>query len=531
METKFYKKISCPASGKTYGAIKYMEEEIKKGRKFVVAAISVSLCDQILKDFSKETKASMLVTDTVARNELVSDRFMSSLEDKSEDILIITHHTLFTCYEKLNGTGWSLVVDELPNIHSCKFLKIPSLEDDTFSRWLDYDDAELDTKTGYRPMKLRVGYEDKLKTYLKNFEEVTEDESFINKGSYQGLKGILNGDSKVLRKQSDDDLGNILVEYAFNSVYDPLVLFKGFEEVVFLCAEFDQQLTGILFNHKFNIQVEDKQEINLRQTSYTKPSRIKIYPLIKAPKVFSKKLSSSWYEPSTKRKYGEWLEKKEGYVEFFEHMVSVASDIVGDEGYIYTVNNFRTEMIEKGEYNFLHESDKVKRLKYNPHGLNHYMDYNISLGLFCCNPKPIQLMLFKELDKECNVRQGTFEKGYIATAMNDPIFQLVTRTKIRRFDVLEDIVCIVPDYRSVDYLLGGWFEGAEVDWSYAIDIADAKIGAPKSWRGVFNMNDAEYKAFGRWCLRELKTKPKDLNITNNGDYKTVEDWINERRLK
>lgn len=507
-----------------------MEDEIKnKSKRFVVAAISVKLCEQIMRDFSEDVKTKLLVSDTVARMELVSDRFLEEVESKVEDVIVITHNTLFRCYDKLKADGWDIIVDELPNIHTSRFMKVHTIEDDTLARWLTYTDSEVDTNTGYRPMELRTGFDDKLKNYLSHFEDVSEEESYINKSGYEGLKGILSGDSTVLRKQSADDRGNITVEYAFNSVYNPEILFKGFNEVIFLCADFHQQLTGLLFKHKFNIQVEDKEEIILRQEKYENPERIKIYPLIKAPTIFSATLSKSWYDPSTNRKYPQHMEWREGLVEFFEHMVDVASKIVGDEGYIYTVNKFRTQMIEKGDYPLLHENDKVKRLKYNPHGLNHYMDYTIAMGLFCCNPKPIQRVLLKELDKECGVPDGTFEKGYAATAMNDPIFQLVTRSKIRNFEELEDIVCIVPDYRSAEYLAKGWFEGATIVRDYEIEIKEGKTGAPKKWRGVFNMNDAEYKAFTRWCRKQLGMKQSDLKVSDKHDYELVEKWINERR--
>lgn len=506
-----------------------MEDSIKKGKRFVVAAISVKLCEQILEDFSSSVKTNLLVSETVARMELVSDRFIDALKEKVDDVVVITHNTLLRCYDKLNAEGWDIIVDELPNIHTSRFMKVHTLEDDTLARWLTYTESGVDTTTGYRSMELRTGFEDKLKDYLQHFEDVSEEESYINKSGYEGLKGILSGDSKVLRKQTEDDRGNITVEYAFNSVYNPDTLFKGFEEVIFLCADFHQQLTGLLFKHKFNIEVEDKPEIILRKDNYDNPERIKIYPLIKAPTIFSSKLSKSWYDPDTNRKYPEHMEWREGLVEFFQHMIDTASSIVGEEGYIYTVNKFRTQMIEKGDYPFLQESDKVKRLKYNPHGLNHYMDYSVAMGLFCCNPKPIQRVLLRELDKECQVKEGTFEKGYAATAMNDPIFQLVTRSKIRNFEELEDIICIVPDYRSAEYLVKGWFRGATIVRDYEIEISEGKSGAPKKWRGLFNMNDAEYKAFTRWCNKQLGMKQSELKVDNKNDYEIVKEWVDDKR--
>lgn len=523
--------MAMPASGKTYGSIQYIKSRIEDGEKFIISAISVDLCKQILEDIPDNIKTNLLISETVSRSQLVSDNFLEAVKDKTDDIIIITHRTLMVCYDKLNGEGWNIIVDELPNIHSTMFMKIPSLEDDTYARWLTYLDSEPDNSTGFRRMGLRVGFEDKLKTYLDNFEEVREEESFINKGGLQGLKGVLNGQTVLLRKQTETLEGNISVEYAFNSIYEPEILFKGFKEVIFLCAEFDRQLTGLLFKHKFGIEVKEKTEITLRQDKYERPERIKIYPLVKAPKVFSRRLSESWYCKDTRRKYDKHVNKKESYIEFFELLVNTASDIVGDEGYIYTVNKFRNEMVLRGDYSFLQESDKVKMLKYNPHGLNNYMDYNISLGLFCCNPNSIQKMLLRELDSECNVEEGTFEKGYETTAMNDPIFQLVTRSKIRKFDVLEEIICIVPDHRCADYLINTWFKGAVVDWKYAVEVVEGKTGAPKSFRGEFNMNQAEYKKWQRYVNKQLGMKVKDLKVNDKHDYELVKEWIeNERKL-
>lgn len=517
-----------PASGKTYGAIKYIESMVSKGDRFVISAISVDLCKQIIKDIPEQIKTNLLITETVSRNNLVSDNFIEALKEKSDDVIVITHRTLFVCYDILNAEGWNIIVDELPNIHTTLHMKVPSIEDDTYSRWLCYLDTKSDRTTKYRKMGLRVGFEDKLKNYLDNFEEVKEEESFINKGGVKGLKGVLDGQTVLFRKQNEDANGNVSVDYTFNSIYDPRKLFKGFKEVIFLCAEFEKQLTGLLFKHKYNINVEEKEDIALRKEAYDKPERIKIYPLIKPPKVFSKRLSEDWYCVNSKRRVSRFADRKDTYIEFFEHLVDVASDIVGDEGYIYTVNKFRNQMIESGHYPFLDESDKVKMLKYNPHGLNNYMDYNISLGLFCCNPNAIQRMLLKELDEECGLPEGTFEKGYEVTAMNDPIFQLVTRTKIRRFDMLEEIICIVPDYRCAEYLTSTWFKGADVDWKYATEISEGKTGAPKGFRGVFNMTPSEYKKWQRH-INKNNLSVKDYNVNNEDQYKEVEEWIKNER--
>ena len=114
--------------------------------------------------------------------------------------------------------------------------------------------------------------------------------------------------------------------------------------------------------------------------------------------------------------------------------------------------------------------------------------------------------------------------------MNDPIFQLVTRSKIRRFDILEEVVCIVPDYRCVDYLLSTWFKGATVDWSYAVEVLENKGGAPKKFKGLFEMNEAEYCKFKRQCKR-WGYKPSSLKVDDETDYELVKEWIYEERNK
>ena len=527
--TEYYKKIASPASGKTYGAIQYMCDKIRtEGKRFVVAAIGVDLCNQILADIPEGINVNSITSENSVKG-LVKDRYLQAIKDKEDDIILITHKNLLNCYDSYSAEGWDIIVDELPTIHSSVHLQIPSLEDDGLSKWL-VEVKEVDGKSGYAEMELRYGYGDKLEKYLVDAQEIKEDESYVNPKSLLGLKSVLHGTSRMLRKQTTGDKGSTLVEYAFNVLCDPNKLFNGFGEVIFLCAEFDKQLTGLLFKHKFNITVKDKQEIKLRATEYKQPERIKIYPLIKAPRIFSRKLSESWYCTHTKQNKNGFREKEDSYIEFFQHMVDVASKIVGDEGYIYTVNKFRNKMITDGKYPFLEESDKVKRLKYNPHGLNNYMEYNIALGLFCCNPRPLQKTLLRNLDEELGLEEGTFEKAYEVTAMNDPIFQLVTRSKIRRFDILEEVVCIVPDYRCVDYLLSTWFKGATVDWSYAVEVLENKGGAPKKFKGLFEMNEAEYCKFKRQCKR-WGYKPSSLKVDDETDYELVKEWIYEERNK
>lgn len=527
--TDFYKRVASPSSGKTYGAIQYMYHNIKNNNKrYVVAAISVDLCNQILQDIPEDIKVNMVTTDAGIRG-LVKERYIQAVKAKEDDIIIITHNNLINCYDTYSADGWDIIVDELPTIHSCVSLKIPSLREDTLSSWLT-EVGDIDGKSGYTEMELRCGFEDKLQKYLDTAEEIREEESYINPKSLLGLKSVLNGTSRVLRKQSDDDKGNTLVDYAFNLLCEPERLFKGFGEVVFLCAEFDKQITGMLFKHKFHLDVKEKEEIVLRSNGYKSPERIKIYPLIKAPKIFSRSLSESWYCTKTKEKMNKFKEKEEGYIEFFEHLVEVASDIVGDEGYIYTVNRFRSDMISDGHYPFLQESDKVRSLKYNPHGLNSYMKYNVALGLFCCNPRPVQRTLLKTLDKQLDLPDGTFEKAYEVTAMSDPIFQLVTRSRIRRLDSLDEIICIVPDYRCVEYLTSTWFQGATVDWSYAVEVLESKGGAPVKFKTIFNMTEGEYCKYKRQC-KKWNISPKDLKVDKVEDYTLVEKWINDERNK
>lgn len=517
---KYYKRIAMPAAGKSYGAIRYMEDQIRgKGKRFVLAAISVELCEQLANDFQKDIRLKVIITKSSGKDERVQDRFLSELEEKEYDVLIVTHKNLINCSGKYEALDWDIVVDELPNIHASMYLKIPSLEDDTLSRWLTRSNPEEELHN-FHVMELKCGFREVLQGYIGKFEEVRDEDSLMNKKSQKGLEGLLKEGGCVLRKQSSEGE----VEYAFNYIYHPEELFP-YNEVIFLCAEFDNQLTGLLFKHKFNIHVEEKQEISLRKTQYDKPSRIKIYPLIKAPKAFSRNLSESWYCTKTGEKRAKYLPEEPSYIEFFEHLVNTASKIVGDEGYIYTVNKFREDMISQGEYSFLEESDRVKRLKYNPHGLNNYMDYNVALGMFCCNPRPTQKMLFARLDEECNVPAMTFQKGYESTAMKDPVFQLITRTKIRDFDNLEEITCIVPDYRCVDYLLETWFEGATVVWDYAVEVKET-LGRHGKYQKLFNMDSSQSKAYNRWVHKQ-GWKPSEMSIHCEEQYNRVIEWWKE----
>ncbi len=525
--SKFYKKIAAPASGKSYGAIQYMLNKIsKEGTRFVLAAISADLCRELKSEIERMSEGEVVVDILLsAETYRVRERYEEALEDKDCDILIITHTNLINSYGKVDATGWECIMDELPNILAITSVNC-TLEDDVLSTWLSKRDPDTeDTITSsYASMQVKLGWEDKLATYLDNVQE-EESDYLLSKSATEGLKGVMGGDTKILRYQYTEDSKIEKVRYYFCTIHNPYQLWRGFNKVTFLCAEFEKQLTGLLFKHKYNILVEDNKDITLYRTYYEKPERITIYVLLHSPTNFSKTLSMQYYNPDNK------LKKKiplDGYKEVFEHLVDVCEKIVGEDGYIYTVNNMRAAMVDNGNYNYLSERAKVKRLKYNPHGLNTYKDHTNAVGLFHCNASTQQLVVLDEIAKECGVPVEIFRQGYSTTAYLDPLFQLVTRTAIRKFDDLEDIVCVVPDERAAKYLTDGWFKGATVSYDYATTFEDGRKGnggKNKSFVSLLEMTAGEKSAFYRWAKR-LGNK---LHVNNKKDYEKVDSWLKHYR--
>lgn len=524
--TRYYKKIAAPAAGKSYGAVRYMIERIKKGEKFVLCSISVELCKALADDIlsvDENINLKLLLSENTKYGVKVRDRYTDHLSSEDYDVLIITHKTLINAKGSC-GEGWSMIVDELPNIMEINSV-LANLEDDSVSRWLT-PSIPTGNSTKLQPMELRMGWEDGLHKYLEGVNSGKE-ESLINSVATKGLEELLTGETIILREQFTD--GKVeKVRYYFCSISDPSRIWKGFNDVIFLCAEFDRQLTGVLFNKRFNLEVREENNISLRRESYVSPERITIYPLIKAPQPFTKYLSNQYYDKDTGRRH--LVKIEDSYVEVFQHLISVAEDIVGKEGYIYTVNNIRKEQILKGDHRFLQERDKVKCLQYNPHGLNSFMDYNIALGLFHCNPTPIQDQVFRYLEEQDGIVDRGYLKGYEMSAYLDPIFQLVTRTAIRKFEDIEDIICIVPDHRAATYLSQGWFKGAIVDYKYAVDLDDKRKGnsRPPKFQKTFNMNSKEASAFRRWVNKQ-GWNIKNMNVNNSEQYNKVKEWLDDKR--
>ncbi len=526
---KFYKRIAAPASGKSYGAVRYMLQQIRENnKKFVLAAISVELCKDLrdnLKALDKDLIIEVVIEATTPSSQRVRDKYEEHLQEAEADVIIITHSTLLNYKGVPPKDNWHMVVDELPNIVSMS-PQTGTLTNDKLGQWLEY--KHPDTSVGYREMGIKVGWESTLEKELAASERVAKGEGFIDATTFQILQGILSGDTSILRSEYLED-NVLMVKYYSSTIRDPNQVWRGFEEVTFLCAEFEKQLTGIVFKHKYGIVVPEKEDILLRSTEYKSPERIKIYPLLLPPTTFTKKTSRSYYDKSTGSKYPK-EEIKEGLTEVFEHLVDVAATIVGEQGYIYTVNKFRTDQITEGAYGFLSERDKVSRLKYNPHGLNRFMDFNIALGLFHCNPSPYQLVLLRHIAESCGVEDKILFDGYETTAYLDPIFQLVTRTAIRDFEDLQEIICIVPDYRVAKYLTDGWFKGATVDYKYAVSIKDNRVdnSRPTKFQGLFKMSNTEKSAYTRW-VKSLGKTSKSMSTTNNEHMNMVTEWINKRR--
>ena len=183
-----------------------------------------------------------------------------------------------------------MVVDELPNIVEMRSIK-GTLANDNISQWLEY--KHPDKESGYREMIIKVGWENTLEKELIASEGIKHEEGFVATTTLSGLQGILSGDTSILRSEYEED-SLTKVTYYFSHIHDPRQLWSGFEEVIFLCAEFSKQLTGIIFKYKFDILVEDKPEIKLRSTEYRSPERIKIYPLLLPPTTFTKRTSKSY---------------------------------------------------------------------------------------------------------------------------------------------------------------------------------------------------------------------------------------------
>ena len=79
--TKFYKCIAAPASGKSYGSIRYMLQQIKEeSKRFVVAAISVELCKDLkqgIQSANPDIKVDILIQENTPSNSRVQDRYGS----------------------------------------------------------------------------------------------------------------------------------------------------------------------------------------------------------------------------------------------------------------------------------------------------------------------------------------------------------------------------------------------------------------------------------------------------------------------
>lgn len=530
IHTKFYKRIAAPASGKSYGAVQYIINNIKhKSKRYVVCAISQDLCKDLKESIISQypdVKIDLIISDTTPTRMRVQDKYKDYIQNSDSDVIVITHTTLLNSYGSVDATGWDIIIDELPHIVQMKAIK-GTLKNDNISQWLDY--KYPNDNSHYKEMVIRTGWEDTIKRELEAFDDISKGETFMSESAIHGLQGLLTGDTTILRREYiDKEDGLTKICYYFSQVYNPYILCKGFGEAIILCADFEKQLTGLVFKHKFNIVVEEKEEIQLRATSYKDPHRIKIYPLIMPPVNFTKYISGQYMDKRSGVKYPAKI--YDNLVEVFEHLVDVAENIVGDNGYIYTVNKFRGEQVDKGDYPFLSERDSVKRLKYNPHGLNRFVDYNIALGLFHCNVSPQQEVLLKHLAESCGQEAEVFLKGYETSASNDPLFQLITRTSIRNYEDLQEVICIVPDHRVVKYLTDGWFKGAEVIYDHAVVLHQGTKtnSRPKKFQGLFEMNDSEAAKYNRW-VKSMGLSPKEMSTVDNKHIEMVTNWITELR--
>lgn len=471
---------AIPAAGKT----KAILEHIKNNNELaIVASISRQLSRQSF-DYFESLGGSGVIIDTDNKRGTSSvNKALSQCVEQGVRVIFMTHQALlrFTEYSTLNG--FSLYIDEVPELITFdRFSFTHNLD-----KVLDYCEPITGELNMFEDLVLKE----------ESVEEVTSLAIAGQTGAddvcatlFPLYKSLLQG---IPTKIQLTESGSHCYFIDDQSTKD----WKVFKQITIACANIEDTFTGqVLKNFNGWEFVESDLQSKLLFTTYKNSSRVTINVM----------LEQSWSKHAANIE----LDGVTNYT----RMKNIIEGLVDGKEFIYTRNSYRARFSAGLE------------VPYNPHGLNGYNTFKNVAVMFSFNPLPWQIPLLRELAGSVGLPQDDLVDAYVVSKYLEPAFQLCARSNIRVTKSNAKINLFVPDMRLAEYMKQHYFKDAIICTDYMIKAPEKKTTRDrKSFQKMFDMSKKEkYKYM--YLLRKLG---RVLDTENNDDVQIVTEWINKSR--
>ncbi|QQV88927.1 hypothetical protein [Providencia phage PSTRCR_121] len=467
---------AIPAAGKTKAIIEHI---IETGEKAVIASISRQLSKQSYDFFvSLGGTALLLDSDNKYGSKTVNKAILEASE--SSDVIFITHHALLNISDFSKFKGFSLYIDEVPELVSFNKFTFSHNLNEILKYCLPISDGLSDLVL--RP-ECRQNVEELAVQGINQQDDICESLLPLYKALLQGIP------TKISKTKTGASC------YFINdmSAQD----WQNFDKVTIAAANLKDTFTGKVLKH-FNQWefVESKLVDKLLFTEYANTSRIKIHVLTE----------STWSKHNADKEI-------EGITNY-SRIKNIISDVIGDSQFIYTRNSYRARF------------SKGLEVPYNPHGINAYTAFRNVVVMFSFNPLPWQIPILKELAISSGMDENELVHAYTVSKYLEPAFQLCARSNIRSNKSNSKINLFVPDLRLAEYIKNNYFKNAEISFDYTIKEPKKTVKRKRnSFQKQYEMTDKERYRY-MYLLRKLGRK---LDPDNKEDQELVKDWIEKQR--
>ena len=485
--------------GKTYSTLKWMvETSIPSGDRWVYVVPSKVLASEIentLEVFGYSgyhTITDVLYSKFGVMNATLDILSGGSLYDVDVDevgCFIITHANWNNIIDKGlvdNFSGYSVVVDELPEILEMDSIRI-SRDSDLLSTRLVEDE---DCKGVYRLTKSRG-----------LLSSLQQDGLYNGSRHQQIFYESLLSSGVVFREVKDNH-----THYETYRMRDYKQVVSCVDRLIFLGARIKDTLSERLLV-SMGLEFKTFTDVVPSRTEYLNQERVTIYYLTDEKLVngCSSSLLKSYYNPKTDKKLK--LQYKgqgvpDGYVSIYQTYVERAYSVLGED-FIYTVNY---EDPYKKIYKEVSVDGKAigEVIPYNCHGLNSYSSFSKALSLFCFKPSPLNRRTLTYIGGYYGVPDVV--ELYVNHKMREASYQLCTRSALRDFsDVDRDISFVVPDISVANYIKDYHIPDCKVDNSIALYIPDMREGNGGHNKSSFTEDNKLTKKEGLY-INNIKSK-------------------------
>jgi len=422
-KTIYISEAAC-GTGKTESLVRNFGRFL--GKRVLIASPTIELCNDIERRL-KESQTGLnikAVHSEMSEGATVQAIVTTQMTPKFADIppikmkschqvLIITTPT-FETLDPSYLKGWVVIIDELP--------KVECLEDWPIST------ASVQSLDNY----IRVDQETKKVELLvkgDTYKEVVEStDSALGKAAKKFLTSVKNSPTGTYLDSIKGKNTHYRTAYFKDNIK---ALLEASKEVHVLGANFSNTFFRIALKHwGFTL---DYSHLSPENTEHINTHHVELIQLLPNNTDLSK------YRLALKYDNDEMV---------LTRLLKIANGILKRD-YITVVNkvvsNKTSPYLESSELN-------IKRINYDPRGMNTHIDSTQIVLLAVCNPSPIQSNNLKFLADHIGADTEVLKRCWEVSYYTEMVYQQASRTGVRKRDNIDPIRIVVGDTRALDYL-------------------------------------------------------------------------------